>query len=306
MILTVTLNFAVDVTYHVDGWARGETTRVHTVNRRAGGKGVNVARVLHTLGREVVITGLSGGFTGQAARTELAAAGLNDALVPVAGESRLTVVVTEPDGVATGLSEPGPRVSPGEWDTFTRQFMALLASARAVVLAGSLPPGLPSGAYQQLAGAAAKAGVPVLLDATGDALLAGLRASPTVVKINATELAEAIPGADVGSGADALRRAGAGAVVISQGADGLTGLVDDRFLHAALPEPVRGNPTGAGDAASAALAVGMVEGTPWTKRLTDAVALSAAAVAAPEAGSFDARLYVNLQDRVTTRVWART
>jgi tagatose 6-phosphate kinase len=81
LILTVTLNFALDVTYTVKCFERGATARVQTVRRQAGGKGVNVARVLHALGRDVAVTGLVGGFSGRSARAELQTAGLRDELV---------------------------------------------------------------------------------------------------------------------------------------------------------------------------------------------------------------------------------
>ena len=97
---------------------RGATTRIEHLARRAGGKGVNVARVLHVLGREVAVTGLAGGFTGRAARAELESAGLHDELVEIEGESRLTTVVAERDGEATGFSELGPTVADEEWAAF--------------------------------------------------------------------------------------------------------------------------------------------------------------------------------------------
>ena len=116
VILTVTLNIALDVTYHVERFERGQTTRVAEVARRAGGKGVNVARILHELGREVAVTGLVGGFNGEASRAELNAAGLRDELVEIEGESRLTVVVVDRDGAATGFSERGALSPDREWE----------------------------------------------------------------------------------------------------------------------------------------------------------------------------------------------
>ena len=87
MIATVTLNLALDVTYHVARLSPHATHRVSSVAQRAGGKGVNVARILHALGHEVVIAGLAGGATGEAIREELAAAGLPALLTPIAGET---------------------------------------------------------------------------------------------------------------------------------------------------------------------------------------------------------------------------
>ncbi len=95
-----------------------------------------------------------------------------------------------------------------------------------------------------------------------------------------------------------MRQLGAGAVVISSGPDGLLGVFDGGACRAAPPERLRGNPTGAGDAASAALVVGLVDAVPWPERLADAAALSAAAVCAPLAGSFDDRVYRRLRQEL--------
>jgi tagatose 6-phosphate kinase len=296
MILTVTLNLAVDVTYHLEQIRWRETSRVDHVARRAGGKGVNVARVLHALGHETVVTGLAGGATGAAARVELETAGISDRTVSIAGTSRTTLVVVEADGGVTGFSERGPHVSEQEWRKMLERFGSLLAEADAAALAGSLPPGLPGDAYAQLIGLAAAAGVPVLLDADGAALAQGVAAGPAIVKINADELTGLCGGPDVLSGAVRLQAAGAQAVVVSEGERGLLALTPDGCWRAAPPRKLRGNPTGAGDAASAALLIGAVQGRSWPDRLSDAVALSAAAVRAPLAGSFDDEVYRSLDD----------
>jgi tagatose 6-phosphate kinase len=297
----VTLNLAIDVTYYVPRFERGDTARIKEFERQAGGKGVNVARVLHLLGREAAVTGLAGGFTGQAARAELRTAGLRDELVVIEGESRLSIMVVEEDGRATGFSEPGPVVQEADWRAMLERFTGLLGAADAVVITGALPRGVASDCYMQLLRLAARAGVPALLDAEGEALVKALSAAPAIVKINEAELSGVIEGSDVLEGAAALREAGARAVVISQGAAGLTCLAEGQALHAAPPEPLTGNPTGAGDAASAALIVGLLDGSSWAARLAEAAALSAAAVCAPVAGSFDERVYRHLRSRIVSR-----
>ncbi|MFD7448788.1 1-phosphofructokinase family hexose kinase [Kitasatospora sp. NPDC059827] len=288
MILTVTLNTAVDVTYRLDRVARHGSNRVGTVTERAGGKGVNVARVLAALGHDTVVTGLVGGATGKALRADLAAAGLRDALQPIAGPTRRTVAVVEDaTGDATVYLEPGPTVTAEEWSAFTLRYRRLLRTARAVVLSGSLPGGVPPDAYGQLVALAAEARVPAVLDAEGPALLAGLAAGPALVKPNAAELAATAGPVDPLTGARLLRAAGARAVVVSLGPGGLLASTPEGDWRARPPEDARGNPTGAGDSAVAALTAGLVAATPWPERLAEAVALSAATVLAPLAGSFD-------------------
>ncbi|MFI5530639.1 1-phosphofructokinase family hexose kinase [Kitasatospora sp. NPDC051853] len=292
VILTVTLNAALDVTYHLPRVARFGSNRVREVAEQAGGKGVNVARVLRALGAEVVATGLAGGAAGLAIRQELGRAGLPEEFTAVAGESRRTIAVVEQeDGDATVYLEPGPVVTEEEWLAFLERYARLLAGAGAVVLSGSLPRGLPADAYRTLVELAGERGVPAVLDADGAALAHGLAAGPALVKPNRKELAAAVGSDDPQAGAARLRAAGAGAVAASLGPDGLLAVTGHGSWLATPPEPVPGNPTGAGDAAVAALTLGLVRDEPWPDRLRRAVALSAATVLAPRAGEFDAAAY---------------
>jgi tagatose 6-phosphate kinase len=289
LILAVCLNLALDLTYRVDELRPHETNRVKDVASRAGGKAVNVARVLDALGHEVVVTGFAGGRVGDAARAEMEAAGLTDATVPVAGETRRTLIVLEDGGgEPTGISEPGPEIAPAEWEAFVAAYRALAREAAAVALSGSLPPGVPVDAYAVLA---RESRAPVLLDTSGEALRHGVRGAPAIVKPNRLELAELEDTPDVVVAAQRLRQEGPESVVVSAGAEGLLAVTPEGVLRAAPPEAVDGNPIGAGDAAAAALVAGLVAGTPWPELLADAVALSAAAVHAPVAGSFDADAY---------------
>jgi tagatose 6-phosphate kinase len=296
MILTVTLNTALDVTYHVPALTPGATHRVEPTGARAGGKGVNVARVLHALGHDVLVTGFAGGDTGRAIRADLAAAGIREALVEPAAPARRTVtVVSEQDGAATAFNEPGPRLSIEDWAWFAARYHELASRADVVVLSGSLPPGLPDHAYAQLLGATA---TPAILDTSGCPLLESLAARPGVIKPNADELA--VTGlTEPFAAARRLREQGAGAVVASLGAAGLLAVTGAGSWRAAAPEALRGNPTGAGDACVAALAAGLAAGSDWPPVLADAVALSAAAVACPLAGDVDLDTYRRLVPRVS-------
>ncbi|MFI5978032.1 1-phosphofructokinase family hexose kinase [Streptomyces sp. NPDC051452] len=300
MILTVTLNTALDLTYRIRSLRPHTSHRVSEVGERPGGKGVNVARVLAALGHEVTVTGFAGGGTGQAVRDRLAGTpGLTDALVPVAGSTRRTIaVVDELTGDTTQLNEPGPQIAPPEWGAFIDRYEELLPTASAVALCGSLPPGVPVGAYANLVRAARAHGVPVLLDTSGEPLRRGVAARPDLIKPNADELAELTGSHEpLRATQDALRR-GAHAVVASLGAQGLLAFTSEGRWRATPPARVHGNPTGAGDSAVAGLLSGLVEQLPWPDRLTRAVALSAATVRAPAAGEFDHGAYQDLQGRV--------
>ncbi|MFI9832585.1 1-phosphofructokinase family hexose kinase [Streptomyces sp. NPDC051913] len=300
MILTVTLNTALDLTYRVRTLTPHASHRVSEVIERPGGKGLNVARVLAALGHEVTVTGFTGGATGRAVQDQLAtASGVTDALLPVSGATRRTIaVVDERTGDTTQLNEPGPVVTPPEWSAFQEAYEDLLASADAVALCGSLPPGVPVGAYAGLVRTARAAGVPVLLDTSGEPLRRGVAARPDLIKPNADELAELTGSHEPQRATQDARRRGAHAVVASLGTGGLLAATPEGRWRATPPARLHGNPTGAGDSAVAGLLSGLVEHLPWPDRLARAAALSAATVAAPAAGEFDRGVYEELLDRI--------
>lgn len=304
MILTVTLNAALDVTYQVDDADWDGVNRVRAVHRRAGGKGINVARVLAACGQDVLVTGLAGGTTGDAIRADLRAADLPTALTPIAADSRTTLVVSDtraadPPGVRAALfNEPGPEVTATELQRFLDDFTARVAQADAVVISGSLPRGVPADIYASLAALARKQGVPAIVDADGEPLRHAPEGRPAIVKPNAEELARAVPGGTPTEGARALRDRGAEAVVVSMGAGGLLAVTEEGEFRARMPYTVEGNPTGAGDALVAGLALGLVGRTPWPERLRRAAALGAAAVAAPVAGDFDPDVYAGIHPQI--------
>ncbi|WP_415938098.1 1-phosphofructokinase family hexose kinase [Streptomyces sp. 039-1] len=301
MILTVTLNTALDITYRVRSLRPHASHRVSEVTERPGGKGLNVGRVLAALGHEVTVTGFTGGSTGRTVRERLAGTPrIEDALVPVAGATRRTIAVVDTTtGDTTQLNEPGPQITPAEWAALQETYERLLRSASAVALCGSLPPGVPVGAYAQLVRTARALAVPVLLDTSGEPLRRGVAARPDIVKPNADELAELTGSHEPLQAARNARRRGAYAVVASLGPEGLLAHTPDGHWRARPPVRAHGNPTGAGDSAVAGLLSGLVEKLPWPDRLARAVALSAATVAAPTAGEFDRPLYESLLDRVT-------
>ncbi|WP_028811132.1 1-phosphofructokinase family hexose kinase [Streptomyces flavidovirens] len=299
MILTVTLNTALDITYRVPALTPHASHRVTDVAERPGGKGLNVARVLAALGHDTVVTGFAGGPSGAVLRDLLAPLAPVDALVPVSGNTRRTIAVVDAaTGDTTQLNEPGPVVTADEWATFLSKYAELLGGAQAVALCGSLPPGIHVGAYAELIRRARTAGVPVLLDTSGEPLRRGIAARPGLVKPNADELAQLTGSRDPLRAAHDARRRGAHTVVASLGADGMLAAAPEGLWQAAPPARVKGNPTGAGDSAVAGLLSGLVEQLPWPQRLARAVALSAATVLAPAAGEFDVRTYEDLLPQV--------
>jgi 1-phosphofructokinase family hexose kinase len=310
VILTVCLNPALDITYHVPAVDWSGVNRPSTVRTRPGGKGLNVARNLRAIGAEVQVLGLAGGLTGEAVTVALRELQVAASFIQIAGETRRTFTVADERRAAVALfNEPGPRIGHDEYREFCVSYEKALGHCAAVVLSGSLPPGLPSATYAELTEMAAAAGVPTVLDAHGEALQRGAAAGPAIVKPNLAEL-EAIAGRRlstargaireaVASAARALKAAGPQAVVVSLGAEGLWAVTDKGSWQAMPSAEVAGNPTGAGDAVTAGLVHGLVLGRSWDERLRHAVALGTASAAAPVAGEFSRVDYAAALARVT-------
>ncbi|MFI2702885.1 1-phosphofructokinase family hexose kinase [Cellulosimicrobium composti] len=301
-VVALTPNPAWDVTYRVDRLLPGESLRVRSVVARAGGKGVNVARVVRALGSaSVAVCPLGGPLAGPFA-DDLDADGQPAAVVPVAGAVRQSVAVVpaeagaEDGGHPTVLNEPGPALDDAEWAALVAACVAQVGTAPAAVVAtvsGSLPPGTTRERVVGLVGALRAAGARVHVDVSGPGLVWAAEAGADLVKPNRSELVEATGVDDPARAAGELLRRGARAVVVTDGERGLTayeagpdGPVMPAVVgRARLAAPVAGNPTGAGDAAMAALAVDPDQ--PWAHRLALAAATSAAAVLQPVAGAVD-------------------
>jgi tagatose 6-phosphate kinase len=258
-VLCVTLNPALDITYRGDSVTFGDVNRVDLESAHAGGKGVNVARLLTSWGRPALVCGFAGGIVGAEIRASLTEAGIVHRLVACTGSSRRTVTVIDGHGASTGFYEHGPTIAPAEWDAMRTAVEEELARCSLAVLSGSLPPGVPVSAYRQLTAFGRRLGVPVVVDAHGKPLLHALDACPSVVKPNEAELAEAadlprpLPTHAAVAAARALIDRGAERVVATLGPRGLVGVRGDRVWLATTP-PVDGNPAGAGDAVTAVLA----------------------------------------------------
>jgi tagatose 6-phosphate kinase len=307
VVLCVTPNAALDVTYETPTVVPGEANRVEHTHTHAGGKGVNVARLLQAWGREVRVLAFAGGRAGDEIAASLDSGTIPHVLVPCEGESRRTVtVVSTTDGAATGFYESGPTISTSEWGAFRAAFHALLPSVRLVVLAGSLPPGLADDAYRQLASAARDWGLPVIVDAQGKPLLHALDGGPSVVTPNESELAEAVGltrPVTVEAAVAAARllvTRGAQRAVVTLGVRGLIGVLHERAWQATTP-PVHGNPVGAGDAVVAVVADGELTREPWPETLRRAAATAAAVVRAPIAGAVDPQHVADMLEHVEVR-----
>lgn len=300
MILTVTPNPAIDLTYRVRSLDPGETHRVAAPAVRAGGKGINVARVVQQTGGRAFALTTAGGAPGLLLTGELEAAGLPHEAVVVASATRSSIaIVDETAGEATIFNETGQALAAAEWDALAAAAERLAIPATCLVGSGSLPPGASDRFFGGLVAIAVARGIPSIVDATGPALLLAADAGVTVLKPNRRELADTTGESDPVRGARVLLARGASLVLVSLGADGMVAVTEGSDpVHGRLGERLAGNATGAGDAAVASVASHLAAGESDPERIVRrATAWSAAAVQAPLAGELHPD-YAALESRV--------
>src|SRR6476619_6376229 len=232
MILTVTLNAAIDRTVAVPNFRLGYRHRAVESRTVAGGKGINVARALRLLGRPVIAAGFAGGPTGNRMLEQLRREAILTDFTWVAGETRINMAVVDPtSGEQTEINERGPAVSPEEVERFVERLRYLAEGAKLCVLAGTLPPGAGAELYARLVEELRECGVRSILDSEGEPMLAGLRAGASVVAPNEREAEELVgqefsDGDDFVQGLSELVRLGAGEAVITR-PDGCVAVVGE-------------------------------------------------------------------------------
>jgi 1-phosphofructokinase len=253
MIVTLTPNPSVDRTVFVDDVVLGAVNRSRRSRTEPSGKGVNVALALHAHGVPVRAIVPAGGSVGMQLRQMLDSTGLATVIVPIAGEIRSNISLTQPNGCVTKINEAGPTLGADEVESLLAAVAAEVGSAAWLVCAGSLPDGVPVTWYGTLVERAHSCGVPVAVDTSGQALAESLSAEPDLVKPNVHELAELtgrVPRTlgEVIDAAQEVRRRGARTVLASLGGDGAV-LVDGAgavWGHAPVEKVV--STVGAGDA----------------------------------------------------------
>lgn len=207
MILSVTLNPAVDHALFVDGLKIGDTNRVVRNEIDAGGKGINLSRVAVELGAMSVATGFLGGGTGAFVRKVMNLQGVLHDFIEVEGETRTNFSVEDGTGAPpTTFNEQGPTISADCWELLQAKVRHYAARSKWVALGGSLPRGIPVEAYRVLIKIAHESGAKVILDADGEAMKHGILGEPEFIKPNMKE-ASRLLGEPIQTVDDALRAA---------------------------------------------------------------------------------------------------
>ena len=297
MIVTVTLNAAIDRTVAVPNFRQGNRHRAVESRTVAGGKGVNVARALVLLGRPVIATGLAGGATGARVLELLREESVLTDFTRIAGETRTNLAVIDPtSGEQTEINERGPEVTEDDIETFLRHLDYLARGVRICVLAGSLPPGADPALYASLVRELRARDVTVILDAEGEPMRGGLRAGPSVVTPNELEAEELVghefsESGDLAHGLSELVELGAEEAVITRPA-GCVAVVrtegsDRRYLEVSTEplEPVAA--VGSGDAFLAGYVAARFDGGSPSECLAYGVACGAESTQHFGAGTVD-------------------
>jgi 1-phosphofructokinase family hexose kinase len=257
VILTVTLNAAIDRTVAVPNFRLGRRHRAVESRTVAGGKGINVARALSLLGRPVIATGFVGGPTGSRVLEQLHEESVLTDFIRIAAETRINLAVIDPtSGDQTEINERGPAVSAEETMRLFDRISYLAGGAKLCVLAGSVPPGAGNDLYARLVQDLSRRGVPVILDAEGEAMLEGVRAGAAMVTPNEREAEELVgqefaDHGDLAQGLLELVRLGAGEAAITrpEGCVAAVGEGPQRRLLEVHTEPLEPVSTvGSGDA----------------------------------------------------------
>ena len=302
-ILTLTLNPALDLSVRLDSLQPGAVNRSLGLVSHAAGKGLNVAQVLADLGHKVTVSGFLGAANAAPFETLFDRRGLLDSFVRVPGETRSNFKLAERDGRITDINGPGLQVDAAYQAELLEQLEPIVAGHDALVVAGSLPPGVRPEWFAALLRRLQGFGLPLALDSSGAALRAGLALAPWLIKPNEEELAEAcgLPAAEPDAllaAARRLRSQGIEHVLLSRGAAGVCWFGPGFALQARPPRVEVVSTVGAGDSLLAASLHGLLQGWSAERTLRLATAVAAQAVSQLGFGIHDREQLVRLEAAV--------
>jgi 6-phosphofructokinase 2 len=278
LILTLTINPAVDRNVTVDRLAFEDRGYILSSSESPGGRGINASRVIHSFGGKTLALAITGGANGDLFQSLTGCYSFPLELVRIDQEIRTNLTITDKQGLTVKLNELGPPLTTKDLDKVAEKVAEKLGKATWFMICGSVPPGVPSHFYSHLIELAHKKKVKTLLDTDGDALLHGLEAQPTVVTPNQQEAERLLNRALITRThlVDAVERIhgmGAHSVVLSLGSRGAIGRSGKELVEVIPPRVEALCPIGAGDALAAAFTWAMDK----NKEFVDAVRWGVAA-----------------------------
>ena len=305
MILTVTLNPALDKTYTIPGFALTGIHRVQSMSSVPAGKGLNVSRVLQTLEVPTLATGILGGHTGRQIAAGLKEAGVAHDFVWIRGESRSNaLIIDQSQSIHAEIKEPGPKIPQGAWKRLRKKVVHLASQSSWVVFSGSPPPDSSPGVYVQMIKDVQALGVKVALDTRGPWLQEAVKAGPDLVKPNWEEFQELVgPCYSTMQAIGEARRLvneGVGTVVVSMGAKGaLAAHGQQAYLVQQLPPVKVLSAIGSGDTLVAGLLAKLQEGWDFVRAFRFSLAAACSNVSHYGAGVLDPEEAIALEREIT-------
>lgn len=278
MIYTITLNPSIDYVMFTDGFEQGALNRAHTTYKFAGGKGINVSRVLKALDNDTTVHGFLGGFPGQFIKETLQASNIFVDCVEVNSDTRINVKLK--GASETEINAPGPNINEQHIEQLMNKIEALITDDT-VIIAGSIPKSMPDDIYAQIAKRCYTKNIPFVVDAEKDLLNSVLQYKPLFVKPNIVELEEMFDtqlqsDEAIISAAKQLMHKGAQMVFVSMGGDGAMLVTHDKCFKAIVPKGQVVNTVGSGDSTVAGMISGLTDALSMEEAFKQAVACGTA------------------------------
>lgn len=284
MIITVTMNPAIDKTVYIEKFEHGGLNRIKNVTLDAGGKGINVSRTIKELGGESIATGFLAGNNGATIQKVLEDAGITTDFIKIDAETRVNTKVVEADGCVTELNEAGPIMSEEHQVWLTEQLMEYAQKENLIILSGSVAQNVSKAIYKEIIEKVHLRGAKVFVDADGELFSEALKARPDIVKPNQVEL-EKYLGRELRNEQDYLEAGeslldkGIEIVIVSLGEKGAYFMSKKRALYCPAIQVKTHSTVGAGDSMVAAFSYGLNQGLTFEECAKLAIATSAGAVA---------------------------
>lgn len=306
MILTVTLNPSIDISYTLSNLHLDTPNRTDEVNKTAGGKGINVTRVIHYLNKEVTATGLIGGNLGEAIVADLNENGIRADFLTISGDTRNCIAILH-DGQQTEVLESGPTVTVDENVAFLKHFKESVNQANVITLSGSLPKGLEEDYYAKLIQITNDLDKVTVLDTSKSNLSSVLNSpyKPTVIKPNIQELSDLLD-ETITSDSDSLKAvldnalfSGIEWIVVSLGSEGAFAKHGNQYYKVTIPSIPVVNAVGSGDATVAGIATALEENMDDISLLKQAMTTGMLNTMESITGHIDINRYDDLFNRVT-------
>lgn len=312
MIATVTLNPSLDLTIEVERLRVDDVIRMRSIEKDPGGKGINVSRVVNTLGGPTVAYGFIGGHEGGELSVLLAEEGILTSFIAVEGSTRINVIISESStGSQTRINAEGPRVELEDLDRLRKRLWkmgGLYCAAHFMVFAGSIPPGLSKTTYRDLIEEAGEKGIRTVLDTDGSALKYGIRAKPYMIKPNTYELERLVGRELEGAGDEEVIRAalevcdmGISTVAVTRGSKNAILVAEGKVLVGSPPSVKVVSTVGSGDSFVAAYLLAVLQGKGVAEAFRHGLAAGSATAMTPGTRLLKRGDFESLLDKVVVK-----